>query len=147
MKPASLFVLVNFLVAAFSDVILNFMSRSPYYSPAAVKALRSYFGQKVIVPAFWAGMTVVIVLLFTMVVSFLFLHFATPTSTKQLWQFLLLAAPLGFIADIIIYKYQLFGTSLNPFYKIAGAGFWGMMAFLFAIGISYGAVAMATNQL
>ena len=147
MKQPSLFVLVNFLVAALSDVILNFMSRSSYYSPAAVKALRSYFGQKVIVPAFWAGMTVVIVLLFTMVVSFLLLHFTTPTTMKQLWQFLLVAAPMGYIADIVIYKYELFGTSLNPFYKIAGAGFWGMMAFLFAIAISYGAVAIATGQL
>ena len=138
--------IVNFLVAAFSDIVLNFMSRSSY-SPAAVQALRSYFGKRVIVPALWAGLTVVTVLLFTMVVSFLFLHFATPTTMKQLWQFLLVAAPLGYIADIVIYNYELFGTSLNPFYKIAGAGFWGMMAFLFAIGISYGAVAIATKML
>lgn len=137
------FVLLNFLIAFVSDLVLNALSRSPY-SPAAVQALRSYFGKRVIVPAFLAGLTVVTVLLLTMVLSELVFHFTAPRNTRQLVLFLLLAAPLGFVADIVIYRGQVFGASLNPFYKIAGAGFWGALAFLFAIGLSY-LVAMATN--
>jgi hypothetical protein len=143
------FVLLNFLVAFVSDLVLNGMSRSSY-SPAAVQALRLYFGQKIFVPAVLAGVTVVTVLLFTMALSWLVFHFTAPKNTRQLGLFLLLAAPLGYLADILIYRGQVFGTSLNPFYKIAGAGFWGAAAFLVAIVVSYGvsaaAVAIATKN-
>jgi hypothetical protein len=56
---------------------------------------------------------------------------------NQLARFLLVAFPVGYIMDIVIFKTELFGSSLNPFYKIAGAGFWGAMAFIFSILTSY----------
>ena len=42
----------------------------------------------------------------------------------------------GRIIDILIDEVKLFGNSLDKYYKEAGAGFWGAMAFIFSIIIS-----------
>jgi hypothetical protein len=91
-------------------------------------------------------LTVVSVLLITILFSFFFLGFTEPHTIKQLLKFLLLAFPLGYIADIIIYKYHIFGTTLNSFYKIAGAGFGGAISFLFSILVSYLFLSLIYNK-
>ena len=132
------FIVLNFLVAFFSDLVLNILSRYKK-SPAAIRALKQYFTyyNSPILTAVYAGFTVVSVLLITILLSFLFLGFTQPHTIKQLLKFLLLAFPLGYIADIIIYKYHIFGKKLDSFYKIAGAGLGGAFSFLFSLIVSY----------
>ena len=90
-----------------------------------------------LVSAINAGLTIVAVLLLTMFASHYVFHFTHPRTLRELLKFMLLAFPLGYIADVFIYKTELFGPTLNPFYKIAGAGFSGAAAFLFSILVTY----------
>ena len=108
-------------------------------SPASIRALQPYFKyyNSAILTAVYAGITVVTVLLVTILFSSFCLGFTEPRNKKELLKFILLAFPLGYSADVLIYKYHIFGKSLDPFYKIAGAGFWGAIAFLASIVISY----------
>jgi len=122
-------------------LILNVLSKQNY-APASIKALRVYFQRKPgystdFISAVNAGLTIVAVLLVTMPLSFLLFKFWHPRTLADLGKFLLLAFPIGYIADIIIYKTDLFGPTLRPFYKSAGAGFWGAAAFLFSIVLSF----------
>ena len=133
----SIFILINFIVSALSDICLNFLSRFKI-SPAAVRALQPYFDkQSTLVSASYAGLTVVTVLLITMLISKLVFKFSHPTSLIQLGLFLLIAAPIGYLADVFIYYFQVFGDSLNDYYKKAGTGFWGSAAFVFSIIFSF----------
>ena len=52
-------------------------------------------------------------------------------------KFILISFPLGYVIDIIIDKFKIFGNDLDLYYKIAGAGLWGALAFVFSIIISY----------
>ena len=60
-----------------------------------------------------------------------------PHTIKELLIFSALAFLVGYAADIIIYKTQLFGSTLNPYYNIAGAGLWGAISVIFAIIITF----------
>lgn len=143
-----LILLLYFFIGFFADLVLNYLSRQTY-APAPVKALEIYFERKEIKSASWraiisgvnAGLTIVGVLLIVMGLYKLTSTSSTsawhPNTPKQLLYFLLLAFPIGWAADVIIYKTQLFGPSLNPYYKIAGAGLWGALAFIFSILVSY----------
>lgn len=136
-----IFILLNFFVAAFSDMVLNYLSTKSY-SSKTIQSLRPYFHNKTfITSAFYAGLTVIGVLLPTMIISKLLFGFSYPISNYKLLLFILLAAPFGFIADNLIYKLHIFGNSLNAYYQNVGiggtAGIWGMLAFIFSIAISY----------
>ena len=135
--------LLSFYVSFISDLVLNYLSRQSY-SPAAVKALEIYFKRKniksptwrVIISAINAGLTVAITLLFTMGIYY-FLPIGSsnkffPDTLKELLIFLALAFPIGYAADVLIYKAELFGPTLNPYYNIIGAGLWGALAIIFA---------------
>ncbi len=136
--------LLYFFIGFFSDIVLNYLSRQTY-APASIKALKVYFFRPGIENAFmrdtvsatYAGLTIVTALLVTMFFSQLIFKFSHPRSLKQLYQFIILAFPIGYLMDILIYKTELFGPTLNPFYKIAGAGFWGAIAYIFAIVVAY----------
>jgi hypothetical protein len=52
-------------------------------------------------------------------------------------RFLSLAVPLGYLADVFIYKYKVFGKTLDAYYNVGGAGLWGAAAYVFSIVISY----------
>lgn len=138
------FILANFIVAACSDVVLNYLSRISV-APKSIRALGDYFRvYNPLYAAFNAGITVVIVLLITMGLSYVLMDILYPQTRRELFRFVVLAFLLGFIADVIIDHYRLFGTTLNKFYRIAGAGFWGAMAFVFSIIISYGILHIAS---
>ena len=136
--------LLYFFIGFVSDIVLNYLSRQSY-APASIKALKVYFFRPGIknallrdtVSAAYAGLTIVAALLITMGFAQLIFKFSHPRSLPQLYRFLLLAFPIGYLMDILIYKKELFGPTLNPFYKIAGAGFWGAMAYIFAILVGY----------
>jgi hypothetical protein len=132
-----LFIVVNFIISAVSDIGLNILSRLRT-SPEAVRALKPYFqNHSLLISAGYAGITVVTVLVITMLISKLVFKFLYPKTIMELGLFLLLAVPIGYIADIIIYYFQIFGPTMNEYYKKAGAGFWGSAAFVFSIVISY----------
>ena len=144
MYMSTALLLLYFLIGFISDIILNFLSRQTY-APASIKALKVYFFRPGIPNAVVrdvasgvnAGLTIVVALVITMFLSDLIFKFAHPRSLPELFRFLLLAFPIGYIMDILIYKTEFFGSTLNPFYEIAGAGFWGAMSLFFAIFIGY----------
>jgi hypothetical protein len=137
-------IFIYFLIGFISDVALNYLSRQSYV-PKAIKALEIYFKRKTIKSAFLrdfisainAGLTIVGALCVTMLISKMLLGFIHPKTVHELWRFVLIAFCVGYLTDVIIYKVQLFGATLDPFYKIAGAGLWGALAFIFSIVVGY----------
>jgi hypothetical protein len=136
--------LIYFFIAFNSDLILNYLSRQTY-APASIRALKIYFLRQGIknshlrdfVSATNAGLTVVLAVIVTLFLAKVLFNMSHPRSLKELLRFLLIAFPVGYLMDVVIYKTQFFGPTLNPFYKIAGAGFWGAMSFIFAILACY----------
>ena len=131
------FILINFLIAFFSDLFLNFLSRKN--TTQTINALRSYFTHynNAFLTALYAGLTVITVLIINILLVKLLFGFSVPRNKKQLIRFLSLAVPLGYLADVFIYKYKVFGKTLDPYYKVGGAGLWGAIAYVFSILISY----------
>jgi len=126
-----------FMVACFSDIILNYISHQSW-SPQTIRTLKPYFDKHgPILSSIYAGLTVFVVLLFTTLLSYALLGYGIPKTINQLYTFLLLAFPIGYISDIIINRYKIFGTNLDAYYNIAGEGFWGGLSFIFAIIIGY----------
>ena len=68
-----LFVFLNFMVGFVSDLILNFLSTkegSRYFKSTIIQSLRPYFDKRsVLRAALDAGITIVVVLLFVMVLG------------------------------------------------------------------------------
>lgn len=133
-----LFLSILFIFTFICDLILNFLSRQSL-APRSIKALKSYFDyyNSIILTGVYASITVIVCYLITALVTFLLFNFYVPTNMNQLYTFLLMATPVGYISDIIIYKAKIFGTQLDPFYKEAGAGLYGALSFIFAIVISF----------
>jgi hypothetical protein len=129
-----IFILLNFLVGFMSDIVLNDLSTNY----GIISSLRSYFyKQSILKCAFEAGLTIIIALFITMFVSLILFKFIVPYNLFSLGQFSILAFSLGYIIDILIEKNKIFGNRLNEYYKQVGGGFWGGLAFVFSIIISY----------
>ena len=134
------FIFINFIVSFVSDILLNDLAstKQNIIRFQIIDSLRGYFQNKTIIySAVLAGITIIIVLIATMLLSRLIFGFYNPTTLRQLLLFLIIAFPLGFIADILIDYFKIFGNSLNKYYKIAGAGFYGALVFIFSICLSY----------
>jgi len=128
------FILINFLVSFISDIVLNDLSTHYGY----ITSLQSYFSQQsILLCAFFAGITIVIGLLIAMVISNILFGFYTPNNIYKLIKFSIVVFCLGYILDIVIEELNIFGNRLNDYYEQVGAGFWGALAFLFAVLISY----------
>lgn len=139
-SPSLNFILANFMVSAMSDLFLNYISRvNSVHMPKPIVALKSYFKHydNAILTALYAGLTVLAALILTMFLAKCIWGFTTPVTIPQLLRFLLLAIPLGYAADVFIYKYKVFGVTLDPYYKAAGSGFYGALAFAVSIIFSY----------
>ena len=129
-----IFMFLNFAVSFASDIILNDLSTNFNI----VKSLQSYFyKQSIIKCASDAGITILFALVINMFFSYFLFGFLIPKTLTDLFYFCILAFLLGYILDILIYKFQIFGDRLNVYYKTLGAGFWGGLAFVFSIVISY----------
>lgn len=133
--------MLYFFIGFISDLLLNYLSRQSY-APAPIKALEYYFNRKTIInvsilSAINAGLTIVGALFVCMLLSNLFLGFLHPRTLDELWRFIIIAFCVGYAIDFLIYKLQIFGPYLNPYYKLAGAGLWGALAFIFSILSSY----------
>lgn len=124
------FIVLNFFVGFFSDIVLNITN--------IVTSLKPYFsGKTMIESAIYAGITIVCALLITMFFSDILFHFTVPNNLQELMKFSALAFFIGYISDYVIYYMHVFGNRLDLYYKTLGIGFWGAMAFLFSILISY----------
>jgi|LakMenE18May11ns_1017448.scaffolds.fasta_scaffold9942891_3 hypothetical protein len=136
-----LFIIIVFIVSVFSDILLNILSTNTLikkYNFKIIMSLIPYFKNKsVIQSAVYAGITVVVVLLINMLITKNMFGFYIPHNNDELIKCLFVAFPLGYLTDIVIYKSKIFGDSLELYYKIAGAGLWGAIAFIFSIIISY----------
>jgi len=125
-----IFIVLNFIVGFISDIVLNVTNLVP--------TLKSYFANKSILEsAAYAGITIIVALLVVMGFSKVFFGFFIPNTNAELVKYSILAFTLGFMIDIFIYRMKVFGTSLDLYYKTAGAGFWGASSLLFSILISY----------
>lgn len=136
-----IFIIIIFIISALSDIILNFLSRNSLikeYNLKIILSLRPYFKNKSIIKsAIYAGLTIVVALLINILLSKKIFGFYTPCNINELIKFTCIAFPLGYIIDIIIDKFKIFGNELDLYYKVAGAGLWGALAFVFSIIISY----------
>ena len=140
MNPFYKFSFILIIVTFFCDLGLNFLSRqSQSLVPRSIKSLKSYFDyyNNIALTGIYASITVLICYLITAAIVYLLFNLSVPNNTKQLFLFLFVAFFVGYIADIIIYKYKIFGTTLDLFYKEAGAGLYGAISFILAIVISY----------
>jgi hypothetical protein len=126
------FAVIVFVVSFLSDIVLNKLST--HY----ITSLRPYFyNQSILKCAFDAGLTVLVGLAITMLISFLLLGFTVPSNLITLFYFCSIAFVIGYLLDILIYKTKVFGDRLTLYYKTYGAGWLGAFAFVFAIVISY----------
>ena len=133
-KSIIVFVFFNFAVSFISDIILNDLST--HFN--IVTSLQPYFyKQSIIKCAFDAGLTVLFALVINMIFSYFLFGFIIPNNFTNLIYFCVLAFFIGYIMDILIYKFKVFGDRLNVYYKKLGAGFWGALAFVFSIVISF----------
>jgi hypothetical protein len=132
------FIYILFIVTFICDLILNFLSRQSF-SFRSIRALKSYFDyyNNILLTGFYASITIIVCYLIAALISYFLFNYYVPTNFKNLCIFLLIAAPVGYISDIIIYKAKIFGTHLDPFYKEIGAGFSGAFSFIFAIVITF----------
>ena len=140
MKLAT-FIFVNFIVSIVSDIALNDISNPPKpfpFNSKIIDSLKPYFKNKsIIVSGIYAGITICLTLVGVCILSKVLFDFYVPNTLNELLKFCGLAFPIGFVVDIGIDKLKIFGKTLDPYYKIAGAGFWGAIAFIFSIIISY----------
>lgn len=136
-----IFIIIVFIVSALSDILLNVLSRNSLikdYNLKIILSLKPYFKNKsMIQSAVYAGITIIVALLINMLISKNLLGFYIPNNNTELIKFICIAFPLGYIIDILIDKMKIFGNDLDLYYKVAGAGFWGALAFVFSIIISY----------
>ena len=135
------FVFLNFAVSFVADVFLNDIAHTPSPFPLKSKiidSLKPYFQHKSILAAgSYAGITVALATVILTVLTYTTIGFAVPSTISELTLMLVLAFPLGFIIDDLIYRFKIFGTSLDPYYKEAGAGVWGALAFIVSLVVSY----------
>lgn len=146
------FVITLFFVSFMSDLLLNDLVRKPlsnYHNSIIIKSLESYFKDKSIIQAgSFAGLTVAIAYLLLMLIWNMLGLGNIPTRELVYSKFngniiitllyeLFGAFILGYIIDVIIHKLNIFGSSLDNYYTIAGSGVWGATAFVFAICITY----------
>ncbi len=111
-----------FLVGVFSDLGLNYLSRLEY-SPEEITSLREYFDYEgIISAAVKAGIT-------TLICG----RVSNMIAPDSLFYKAVSGYSVGYVADWIIYKCNVFGEKLNEYYESAGVGFWGGAAIAFAV--------------
>ena len=129
------FIFINFIVSFISDIILNDLSNSSYINSPIIKSLQPYFKNKLIIEAaFYAGLTVILTLIPIVIMHKYLLPLL---KIPEILLIILLGFIIGYLVDILIEKLDIFGTTLHHYYKLAGSGFYGGLAIVFSIIISY----------
>lgn len=140
MNPIYLFVLLNFIISVLSDIALNLLANADNIKNTSriIASLKPYYKVTPMLQAgVYAGITIVIALIITMIISKLSIGVIVPSNNIDLLKYIVVAFIIGFVIDKMIYKFKIFGNTLDEYYKEAGSGFWGAIAFVFSITISY----------
>ena len=127
-----IFVLFNAKIAFFSDIILNILSRhiKLFYT------LKPYFENKsLFVAAFYALLTVIIIVGIIMKIFQIFYDKYLPETHKEIFIYLVLSFVIGYIGDILIHKLDIF-PRLKTYYRVVGKGLWGAIAIVFSVFVS-----------
>ena len=130
----SLFLIFNALVGFFSDIILNIIAKHDIYKP--ITTLKPYFENKTTFQAaFYALLTVVIIVGIIMKIFQLFYNKYLPETDQEYIIYLIITFVIGFIGDIVIFKLNIF-PRLKTYYRVVGKGLWGALAILFSVIVS-----------
>jgi uncharacterized membrane protein len=128
-----LFLSFNSLIGFVSDIILNHLSN---YKILNLHTLKPYFQNKsTFKAALYAMITVSIIVVIIMQTFQLYYNKTLPENTKETLVYLLLTFVIGYIADILIHRLNIF-PKLKLYYKVIGSGLWGGLAILFSVSIS-----------
>lgn len=128
-----IFLFASFVVSFFSDIVLYLFTRLNF-----IPSLRSYYkNQSILKCALDAAITVEIALILTIVLSNAIFGIVVPQTNRELFRFCALAFVIGYAMDKWIEQSHIFGDRLVAYYKTFGSGFWGAIAFIFSILISY----------
>ena len=87
------------------------------------------------IAALYAMITVIIIVYIILFIHKLLFKKYLATNLKEELIFYLLSFIIGFIADIIIHKLNIF-PKLKLYYSVIGSGLWGGLAILFSIFVS-----------
>ena len=137
-----LFLLFNSFIAFFSDIILNILANSniKYFKNSgfynSLKTLKPYFENKSpFQAAFYALLTVIIIVGIIMKIFQIFYDKYLPESNKEIFIYLVISFIVGYISDILIYKWNIF-SRLQTYYRVVGKGLWGAIAIVFSVFMS-----------
>ena len=137
-----LFLLFNAIIAFFSDIFLNILANSDikYFKNSgfynSLKTLKPYFKNKSpSLAAFYALLTVIIIVGIIMKLFQIFYNKYLPESKKEIFIYLVLSFIVGYIGDILIYKWNIF-PKLQTYYRVVGKGLWGALAIVFSVCIA-----------
>ena len=142
LSDESLFLLFNAIIAFLSDIILNisvnsdikYLKNSKFYN--SLKTLKPYFENKSpFVAAFYALLTVIIIVGIIMKIFQIFYDKYLPETHKEIFIYLVLSFVVGYIGDILIYKWNIF-PRLKTYYRVVGKGLWGAIAIVFSVFVS-----------
>ena len=128
------FILINGLVGFFSDIVLNGLSN---YKLMNLNTLRPYFNHHSIVgAATLASITTMVVVYIICFVYKLIYDKYLPKTNRERIVFVILTFIIGYIADVIIHRLNIF-PKLKLYYKVVGGGLWGGLAITFSVILSY----------
>ena len=137
-----LFLLFNAKIAFLSDIILNILATKKikflekYSIMNSFKTLKPYFENKSIFKAaFYALLTVVIIVGIIMKIFQIFYDKYLTESNKEIFIYLVISFIVGYIGDILIYKLDIF-PRLKTYYRVVGKGLWGAIAIVFSVFMS-----------
>ena len=133
MNNELLFLIFNALIGFFSDIVINILT---HMNLSFLNSLKPYFQNKsVFKAAFYASITVLIIVGFIMELFDLIYDKYLPESQNEYIVFIILTFILGYISDIIINRVNIF-PRLKKYYKDVGEGLWGGLAIVFSVIIS-----------
>lgn len=138
-----LFLLFNAKIAFFSDILLNILATrnigflEKYSFMNSLKTLKPYFVNKsMFQAAFYALLTVVIIVGIIMKIFQIFYDKYLPENKKEIFIYLVLSFIVGYIGDILIYKLNIF-PRLQKYYRVVGKGLWGAIAIVFSVIVAF----------
>ena len=128
------FILINGFIGFFSDMVLNGLSN---YKLMNLNTLRPYFNHHSIVGAAGLASITTMVVVYTICFVYkLFYDKYLPETKKEQFIFIILTFIIGYIADVLIHRLNIF-PKLKLYYKVVGGGLWGGLAITFSVILSY----------
>ena len=128
------FILINGFVGFFSDMVLNGLSN---YKLMNLNTLRPYFNHHSIVGA--ATLASITTMVVVYIICFLYKSLYDkylPETNRERIVFVILTFIIGYIADVLIHRLNIF-PKLKLYYKLVGGGLWGGLAITFSVILSY----------